>query len=83
MSKKITLVVIVLIGLSALVAGSYYLFFVPPKNEAISATVITPPPSAADQSKSIHKPANDPNAFGGFTVTPMDNTPLPQVGSKP
>jgi len=83
MSKKITVAVIVLIGLSAIVAGSYYIFLVPPKKDAISVTVITPPPSAAAQPKTTPKPANDPNAFHGFEVTPMDDTPLPQVGSKP
>lgn len=83
MSKKITLVVIVLIGLSAIVAGGYYIFRVPPQKDAISVTVIAPPPSAAAQPKTPSKPANDPNAFHGFEVTPMDNTPLPQVGSKP
>lgn len=83
MSKKITLVVIVLIGFSAIVAGSYYIFRAPPKKDAISVMVIAPPPGAAVQPKTATKPANDPNAFHGFEVTPMDNSPLPQVGSKP
>lgn len=82
-SKKIILAVIVLIGLSVIVAGSYYIFRVPAQKDAISITESTPSSSVTAQLETTQKPANDPNAFHGFEVTPMDNSPLPQVGSKP
>lgn len=84
MSKKITLTVIVLLGLSAIAAGSYYIFFVPAKNEAntFKAFTVTPMDNRP-LPQAGSKADNNPNTFKAFPVTPMDERPLPQVGVNP
>ncbi len=79
MSKKITLTVIVLLASSAMATGSYYIFFVPAKNEAITAI----PTSTRTAPPVGNKEAPDPNVFKPFVETPMDTRSLPQVGVYP
>jgi flagellar basal body-associated protein FliL len=84
MSKKITLTAIVLLGLIAAAAGSYYIFFVPAKNEANTFKAFTVTPMDQQPGQLVGTPAdNNPNTFKAFPVTPMDESPLPQVGVNP